>query len=127
MTQIIGQGQPMTPHQEQASWPFKAVLALRGNQTIAGCIFLSVIGREPKNPPYIYTNATVDEDGNTWVGMAARSGARGLACIGHIQDIRDEFRRLADHLKLDDHERLELFDELKKWVAVDLRAHTPPH
>lgn len=125
---LIGSGQPLTPHQEQNSWPYKAVLALRGNQTIAGCILLSVIGKQPKNPPYIDTTATVDEQGMVWVGMRRKPrffgliGDYGLVCIGSIIDVRDEFRRLADHLKLDDAERIELFDELRKWVAVDLRA-----
>lgn len=119
---LIGSGQPLTPHQEQNSWPYKAVLVLRGNQTIAGCILLSIIGRQPKNAPYIDTTATVDENGLTWVGMRRIDGEYGLCCIGSVIDIRDEFRRLADHLKLDDGERVELFDELRKWVAIDLRA-----
>lgn len=119
---LIGQGQPLTPHQEQNSWPYKAVLALRGNQSIAGCIMLSIIGKTPKNPPYIDTTATVDETGHTWVGMRRVNGDYGMACIGLITDIRDEFRRLADHLKLDDGERIEMFDELRKWVGIDLRA-----
>jgi hypothetical protein len=42
--------------------------------------------------------------------------------LGSIVDIRDDFRRLADFLKLDDGERVELFDELRKWVAIDMRA-----
>lgn len=126
MTGLIGEGQPLTPHQEQNSWPYKAVLALRGNQTIAGCILLSMIGRTPKNPPYITTTATVDENGLAWVGMArmtAEGVTHGLCAIGSVIDIRDEFRRLADHLKLDDGERIEMFDELRKWVAIDLRAN----
>lgn len=119
---IIGEGQPLTPRQEQNSWPYKAILALRGNQTIAGCILLSIIGQMPKHPPRIYTSATVDENGFTWVNMQNRDYVSGTACIGLITDIRDEFRRLADHLKLDDGERIELFEELRKWVAIDLRA-----
>lgn len=122
MTALISEGQPLTPRQEQNSWPFKAVLATRGNQTIVGTIVLALIAKPPKHGPRIETTATIDEAGLTWVGMTNRRGGYGLACIGHIHDIRDEFRRLADHLKLDDGERIDLFEQLRKWVGVDMRA-----
>jgi hypothetical protein len=35
--------------------------------------------------------------------------------------LRDAFRRLADRLKLDDQERLEMFSALKRWVVCDYR------
>jgi hypothetical protein len=122
MVALITDGAELTPAQEQNSWPYKAVLALRGNQTLAGAILLQLIMKPPKNPPSVDSLATVDENGFTWAVCTTRSGQRGLAMVGHITDIRDEFRRLADHLKLDDGERVELFDELRKWVSIDLRA-----
>lgn len=111
-----------SPAQEQGTWQYKAVVACRGNQTMVGTILLAIIGRNAKNPPQITTTATVDEHGLVWAGIATRNGQHGLAVLGTIQDVRDEFRRLADYLKLDDHERIELFEELRKWVAVDMRA-----
>ena len=42
--------------------------------------------------------------------------------IGSITDLRDEFRRLADHCKLNDKDRNALFLELKKWCGKDERA-----
>lgn len=121
---IIGAGKPLTRQQEQNSWPYKAVLATRGNQTLMGCVVLAVIGRQPKHPPYIASAATVDQDGLVWVQMARikDGGQISLACIGNIIDVRDDFRRLADHLKLDDGERIDMFEELRKWVAIDMRA-----
>lgn len=114
--------QVLTPREEQNTWQYKAVVATKGNQTLVGCILLALIDRQPRNGPRVETTATVDEKGFTFCGFTRRNGVQGVVCIGTIQDIRDEFRRLADHLKLDDVERIELFDELKKWVAVDLRA-----
>lgn len=35
--------------------------------------------------------------------------------------LRDSFRRLADHLKLSDHDRVEMFNALKRWVVADRR------
>lgn len=123
MASILLDGSPLTPVQEQNSWPFKAVLATRGNQTLLGCIVLQLICRQPKNPPRVESLASVDEQGLTWAYVTSRSGARRLTCLGSITDIRDDFRRLADHLKLDDGERVEMFDELRKWVSIDRRAN----
>ncbi len=119
---LLLDGQPLTPVQEQNSWPFKAVVATRGNQTMLGCIVLQLIARPPKNPPAVTSLATVDEDGLVWAFVTSRTQGRRLTCLGQLPDILDEFRRLADHLKLDDGERVELFDELRKWVAIDMRA-----
>lgn len=122
MASLLLDGSPLTPVQEQNSWPFKAVLATRGNQTLLGCIVLNLICRPPKSPPMVDSLATVDKEGLCWAFVVNRRGRRTLTCLGQIGDIRDEFRRLADHLKLDDGERVELFDELRKWVAIDQRA-----
>lgn len=114
-----------TPTDEQASWQYKAIVATRGNQTLLGAIFLQIIGKQAKHPPQIVGTATVDEDGLCWTLLRAQHGveaAQGIVCLGEIGAIVDEFRRLADFLKLADDERIELFDELRKWVAVDLRA-----
>ncbi len=114
----------MGPKEEKETWAYKAVLALRGNQTIAGCILLSVLGKTPKHPPRIYTTASIDYDGRVWVGMQRLNYEKGMVCLGLVGDVRDEFRRLADHLKLNDGERQDMFDELRKWHAIDLRAMT---
>lgn len=119
---LLLDGSPLTPVQEQNSWPFKAVVATRGQQTLLGCIVLNIICRTPKNPPMVNSLATVDEKGLCWAYVVNRAGVRRLTCLGLITDIRDEFRRLADHLKLDDGERVDMFDELRKWVAIDMRA-----
>lgn len=114
-----------SPAQEQAHWAYKAVVATRGNTTLLGAILLQLIGKQAKAPPQVLSTATVDKNGLTWARLSAfKHGeyAEAVVPLGLITDIRDEFRRLADWLKLDDVERLELFDELRKWVAVDLRA-----
>jgi len=117
-----------TPTDEQASWQYKAIVATRGNQTMLGAIFLQIIGKSAKHPPQIVGTASVDEDGALWTILRKQHGlevAEGIVCLGYLHEIVDEFRRLADHLKLADDERIELFTELRKWVAVDLRAdHT---
>lgn len=114
-----------SPAQEQASWQYKAILATRGNQTLLGAILLQLLGKQAKHPPQILSTATVDEQGLAWCKLRKELGgeiAEGIICVGLITDVRDEFRRLADYLKLDDDERIELFNELRMWVEIDLRA-----
>lgn len=113
------------PTDEQASWQYKAIVATRGNQTLLGAIFLQIIGKQAKHPPQIVGTASVDDDGLLWTLLRKQHGseiAEGVVCLGKLAHIVDEFRRLADHMKLSDSERVELFEELRKWVAIDLRA-----
>lgn len=42
--------------------------------------------------------------------------------IGSVIAVRDSLRRLADHCRLPDEEREELFEELRKWIRKDYRA-----
>lgn len=112
----------MTPGEEKETWQYKAIFATGGSRTILGSILLYIIA-SPKRPlPSIDSTCSVDGEGRAFCAMTNRHGIRSVSCIGSITDIRDDFRRLADYLKLDDGERTELFDELRKWVAVDLRA-----
>lgn len=111
----------MTAKEEQNTWQYKAIVVTRGNQTLIGTICIYLAGRYAKNGRCILGPANIDEDGLTWVMMRNQHGEIGQVCLGFITDIRDDFRRLADHLKVDDAERIELFHELRKFIDVDLR------
>lgn len=116
----------LTRSQEQSTWQYKALVALK-DDALGRDILLALVAY-PWKPKHdgrrrIVTTCTVDKDGLAWCGVArCLNGPQKIVCLGQITDIRDEFRRLADHLKLDDAERLELFNELRMWVAVDMRA-----
>lgn len=112
----------MTPREEQSTWQYKAVVATKGNQTLIGTICIYLAGKYAKSGRTILEAANVDEEGLTWAIMRNQRGEIGMVCLGFITDIRDDFRRLADFLKLDDAERIELFTELRKFIAVDLRS-----
>lgn len=120
---LTADGRPLTPAQEQESWPFKALVALK-DDPIARDIMVCLIGRTPKDGKRrITSTATVDKAGLVWCNVSYGLNAPAkTVCLGEITDIRDEFRRLADHLKLEDAERLELFNELRMWVSYDMRA-----
>lgn len=106
-----------------SGWKGKAIVATRGNQSRLGCMVICMLGYLPKNPPRMRGLIVITVDGRTLVDCELNNGAGYLATdIGHIDEVRDNFRRLADHLKLEDKDRIAMFDELRKWIKVDMRA-----
>ena len=108
---------------ERQSWQFRAVLATRGNQTLMGTVVLAVIGRNAKNPPWIEEPFTILADGTVITDVVTRD--RWLhknQPLFHVSDLVSEFRRLADHLRLSDDDRIAMFAELRKFIKLDMRA-----
>lgn len=106
-------------------WQHRAVRETGGNTTLMGCYVLAVLGwQHGRKPPRLGKVARIDLDGVAWSNMQNKSGHMFRDhCLGPLQDIVDSFRGLADHLKLNDVERVEMFAELRKWFAVDQRAN----
>lgn len=108
---------------ERQAWQYRAVERTRGNQTLLGCIILSVIGRPAKNPPRVGALAKIDLLGNIRTGMTNGRGVDYEDClIGTVKQVADQFNRLADDLKFSDEDRLAMFAELQKWIEHDERA-----
>jgi hypothetical protein len=42
--------------------------------------------------------------------------------VGTVEQIRDALRRMADQLKLDDQDRVALFNAFSAWIEKDVRA-----
>ncbi len=109
------------------SWKVRAVRATKGNQSRLGCTVICMLGYSPLNPPRMRGTAVIGVDGIVVVDMELRNGLGFLATpVGHIHEIRDNMRGLADHLKLSDSERNAMFDELRKWISRDFRATSTP-
>jgi hypothetical protein len=89
-----------------------------------GCYVLAILGwQHGRKPPRFGKVAKIDADGIAWSNMQTKGGdIHPNHCLGPLQDIVDSFRGLADHLKLNDADRLEMFSELRKWFAIDQRA-----
>lgn len=106
-------------------WQHRAVRETGGNQTLLGCFVLAILGwQHGRKPPRFGKIARIDEAGVAWSNMQNASGQVFTNhCLGPLQDINDNFRGLADHLKLNDTERREMFAELRKWFAIDERAN----
>lgn len=108
-------------------WKWRAIRATHGNQSRLGCILIAVIGRMPLNPPRIRGNAVILEDGTVLADVELRNGKGFLATnLGSIEELVGNFRGLADHLKLSDKDRVEMFNELRMWCAKDFRAIKEP-
>lgn len=120
------------------SWKHRAITVTKGNQSRLGCIIIAMIGLMPKHPPRIrpctnLPNGTtiggllIDRHGMCIVDMELRNGKGFLATtIGDTEEIRDNLRGLADHLKLSDSERLDMFQCFQMFIMRDFRATSGP-
>ncbi len=106
-------------------WQHRAVQETGGNTTIMGMFVLAVLGwQHGRKPPRFGSKAVINAEG---IVIAHAQNKEGRMFrnenLGHIQDLVDSFRGLADRLKLDDVEREEMFAELRKWFVHDARAN----
>lgn len=73
--------------------------------------------------PYLTSAAKVGKSGEVVADMVTKAGkhAKNFALYRSEIELRDDFRRLADFLRLNDGERTELFGAVKRWVVADRR------
>lgn len=109
---------------QRATWQYRAVEATGGNRSQLGAIVIAMLGKAPDNPPRFGSAAVITSDGYVQAHFQSKDGQwHEGAFVGAVDDLVGNFRGLADHLKLSDAERVEMFDELRKWISVDYRAH----
>lgn len=134
------------------NWARKAIRATKGNQSLLGCVVIAMLGRAASNPPrFISPTAKIDAVGRIFCPLEDRHGRRWIEypervpdvpgsllmrtpradewsaggitfSPGTVTEVRDELRRLADHLKLIDADRTAMFEEFRKWIESDARA-----
>lgn len=120
---------------QREHWTFKAIKATRGNQTHIGRILLAAMGKQPDNPPrFAITSGAIIinermahklglKEGDVLADFQARPGEPYRAIrVCHTSELNDNFRGLADHLKLTDADRIAMFDVLRQWVWKDYTA-----
>ena len=107
---------------ERATWQYRGVKRTRGNQTMMGCLFLAVIGRNAANPPWVESAITILEDGACLVNFVNRERTEYTNLkFCHVTDLKDQFNRLADEINATDEERVAMFGELRKFIKEDRR------
>lgn len=119
-------GRTMIIRPDFQTWRSRAVLATDANKTLLGCFVLAILGwQHTFKPPRFGSRAVIDKDGIVISHMQNQYGEiHRNQRIGPVQDIIDNFRGLADHLKLSDVDRDEMFGELRKWFLHDARANS---
>jgi hypothetical protein len=73
--------------------------------------------------PFLCTAGRVSGTGHVVANRITKSGrlVRDFALYKNETALRDDFRRLADRLRLNDADRVELFGAVKRWVVADRR------
>lgn len=108
---------------ERATWQYRAIQRLRGNQTITGCILLSALGRVASNPPTMGLHAVIDENGVLHTDFVDKYRVVHEALpICEAAIMAEAFKRVADELQFTDAETIAMFTEVRRWVSKDLRA-----
>lgn len=104
---------------ERVTWQYKAVQATRGSQTILGACILAIIGKQRNTRPQFGLVAKIEKG---WVKSDMLTKANALvndAPLYEVQNFRDELNRLADAAKMNDADRIAMFEEARKWIASD--------
>lgn len=113
----------MTPEQESVrnTWQYRAVEHTRGPQTALGCLVLAILGRSVQRPAF-GDFCIISEDGYVFTNWRDIKGREYAAFnIGPLGDLIGSWHALADNLKLNDADTLDMFSELRKWVKADYR------
>lgn len=112
---------------DTSDWRQVIVNATKGNQSRLGALIISILKKDyvlaqKGSVPRFDGNATITSDGFVMCDFYGRQGDfhRG-AFVGSIGDVVDNFRKLADHCKLNDEDRKAMFLALKNWIAQDYR------
>lgn len=75
------------------------------------------------NAPFLCSAGRIAKTGAVVADMIDKDGQRhtGVPVYRDETALRDDFRRLADKLKLSDADRIEMFKCVQRWVVADTR------
>ncbi len=73
-------------------------------------------------PPFLISSGRVAKSGRVIAKCVDKSGTIFWAKLYRNEvELRDDFRKLADKLQMDDIERQEMFAAIRRWVVADFR------
>ena len=117
------------------TWQAKSLAAAEGK---TGAVLLSVLAHNFEErlmficraigfssflpAPFLTSAATVEKNGAVVAKVMGRDGVeRKRVLYASETQLRNDFRKLADRLKLADADRIQLFAAVKNWVVADRR------
>lgn len=111
----------------QDNWRLRALRATHnektGEQSQLGCMLRAMLGKQGRVVPQYGRSCTITGDGYVVAPLLRRDGQTDRhSMIGTCGQVESELRKLADHCKMDDAERQELFKTFVEWVGVDERV-----
>lgn len=73
--------------------------------------------------PMLCSAARIARSGHVMADFISTSGfkRKNQAFFKNTRDMERQFRKVADKARLDDNERIEMFDAVKRWVVCDYR------
>ena len=109
---------------EARSWQYRVILA--SAPTNLGVLVRAVLGKNTRGGWAMGLTGWIDAQGIVYTRFRVPGGGEVPQehAVGPIASVRDNFRLLADHCKLNDQDREELFTELRKWISRDMRAQS---
>lgn len=121
----------------RATWQARTLMAARGK---TAAVLMSVLahnyddqmlpllqvcfpGFQSITAPFLTSAGRVQKNGAVTADIVQKTGRIDKQAVLYRSEIelRDDFRRLADGLKLDDEDRQQLFIAVQKWVVADRR------
>lgn len=106
------------------NWKKKALAATAGSQF--GAILAAATDTKIKAPCFT-SKAVITSDGFVTANFVGDDGRAHLgAFVGHVSDLVRNTQGLADHLKLVDADRAELFSAVLSWISVDYSGAAIP-
>ncbi len=118
---------PIVSLHNAGKWEFRAIEALRANQSLPGMILVAALSRSQASDgrprkPSVGHKAYITADGNVIAKYVNPDGIyQGWQIVCKIGEMIDAFKRLADNLKLSDADRAAMFEKLRQWITHDYR------
>lgn len=112
---------PPQPKLGRESWQCKVVEATRGNTTQLGAIIVAILRQTPASGKRCFgQTAVITSDHMVLCDFTDRDGGlHRSAFVCSVRDLKTNLARLADHCKLSDDERKELFAAARGWISHD--------
>ncbi len=100
-----------------------SVLAHNFDEAMPVMLRVAFPGFTSISPPFLSTCGKVGKSGHVVADIVHRDGKiqKDAAIYMSETHLRDDFRRLADTLKLTDYDRSEMFKCVQRWVVADRR------